>query len=321
MTNFPQFERFLWLDDQLRDNRFPNASKLADHFELSVKTAQRNIAHFRDRLLAPVEYDPEKKGYYYADNTFELPYLQATQEEILAILLARHLLTYSVEGFISQQIARLGARLFAATRRMGITETAITEGFSATWTGYSPAASDTFRHVSWALLNRRLLSISYRSPAGGQSTTRTVEPHHLQHYMASWVLIAFCRLRNQWRKFYLARMESVTLEPDAFEACPADQWRHLLEGSWGIFQGDPSVPVTLKFNAFRARWIQEQMWHPDQQMKPTEDGGILLTLPVSDFREIKMKILQFGADVEVLEPEELRREILEEIWRMKGIYG
>jgi hypothetical protein len=42
MGDFLVFERFVWFDAQVRQKRFPNATKLADHFELSRKTAQRN---------------------------------------------------------------------------------------------------------------------------------------------------------------------------------------------------------------------------------------------------------------------------------------
>jgi len=72
MGDFLVFERFVWFDRQVRQKRFPNARKLADHFELSRKTAQRNIDFMRDRLIAPLEYDPSKKGYYYLDETFGL---------------------------------------------------------------------------------------------------------------------------------------------------------------------------------------------------------------------------------------------------------
>ena len=37
--------------------------------------------------------------------------------------------------------------------------------------------------------------------------------------------------------------------------------------------------------------------------------------------EVKMMILGFGADVAVEEPAALRREVLEEIGRMAGVYG
>jgi len=108
MGDFLVFERFVWFDTQVRQKRFPNARKLADHFELSRKTAQRNIDFMRDRLMAPLEYDSSKKGYDYPDHSFELPRFPVTQEEILSVLLARNLLSYSAGGFISSAINRFG---------------------------------------------------------------------------------------------------------------------------------------------------------------------------------------------------------------------
>lgn len=99
MGDFLVFERFVWLDRQVRQKRFPNARKLAEQFELSRKTAQRNIDFMRDRLIAPLEYNPSKKGYYYLDETFELPHFLATQEEVLSVLLARNLLSCSPQAW------------------------------------------------------------------------------------------------------------------------------------------------------------------------------------------------------------------------------
>jgi predicted DNA-binding transcriptional regulator YafY len=50
MAVFPQLERFFWFDGRLRQKRFPNASQLAERFEISHKTAQRDICCLRDRL-------------------------------------------------------------------------------------------------------------------------------------------------------------------------------------------------------------------------------------------------------------------------------
>ncbi len=42
---------------------------------------------------------------------------------------------------------------------------------------------------------------------------------------------------------------------------------------------------------------------------------------VSDFREVKMKILQFDADVRVIRPTELQAETQVEIVKMMTVYG
>jgi predicted DNA-binding transcriptional regulator YafY len=59
------------------------------------------------------------------------------------------------------------------------------------------------------LLRQRLLKFSYLSPQAEGLSARQVEPHHLQHYMGSWVLIAYCRQRQDWRKFFLSRMRDL----------------------------------------------------------------------------------------------------------------
>jgi predicted DNA-binding transcriptional regulator YafY len=66
------YERFVWFDDQVRAKKNPNATALAEQFEISTKTAQRDIDFMRDRLLCPIHYDRSKGGYYY-DYTFSLP--------------------------------------------------------------------------------------------------------------------------------------------------------------------------------------------------------------------------------------------------------
>jgi predicted DNA-binding transcriptional regulator YafY len=116
-------------------------------------------------------------------------------------------------------------------------------------------------------------------------------------------------------------MKDVAIRAESFMPKPKAQWENQLEGGFGIFQGKEPKHVTLKFNAFRAPWIREQIWHPDQKLEEVGDGSVTLAFPVCHFPEVKMKILQFGADVEVLEPTELREEIGEEIQNMKCLYA
>ena len=314
-------ERYYWFDNRVRAGRFPNARDLAERFEISSKTAQRTIDFMRDRLRAPLEYRPRRRGYRYTDHSFCLPPFQGEQKELVAVLLARNLLSGSAGGIISDAIHSFGRKLLAAMGEMGLGEEKLMSAFSAVWNGHAPAPAATFRQVVTALLADRLLGCRYTSPAGGERTDRTIEPHHLQHYMGSWVLIGWCRLRNDWRKFFLSRMSEPVATDESFDPRPEAQWKPLIHASFGIFQGGVPVRVTLRFNRFRTPWIREQLWHPSQRIQELPGGGMLLTLPVTDFREIRMRILQFGADVEVLEPGALRDEVRDEIGKMGKLYG
>ncbi len=37
------YERFVWSDDQVRERKYPNATSFSEQFEISVRTAQRDI--------------------------------------------------------------------------------------------------------------------------------------------------------------------------------------------------------------------------------------------------------------------------------------
>jgi len=74
------YERYIWFDAEIHRGRFPNASTLADHFEISRRTARRNIAFMRDMLDAPLAYDQTRRGYTY-EMPFTLPDLPVSQEE------------------------------------------------------------------------------------------------------------------------------------------------------------------------------------------------------------------------------------------------
>lgn len=315
-----KYLRYQWFDREVRAGKYPNARNLAEAFEIDQKTADRTINFMRDSLGAPLEYDASLRGFYYSNKSFQLPPVSVTQEELLAILLAQNLLSSSAGGVISKQIKTFGQKLYATTGRLGLSQARLNEAFSATWNEYAPAQGNVFQVAIEALIENRLLEFVYTSPRDQSPIKRTVEPHHLQHYMGSWGMIGYCHLRRGWRKFMLSRMTDVRLLETTFIPKSRTEWNNQLEGGFGIFQGQEPKRVVLKFNAFRAPWIREQIWHPEQRQVEHSDGCVTLVFPACHFHEVKMKILQFGADVEVLEPSELREEVRDEIQKMNSLY-
>ncbi len=320
MVSHLLIHRYQWFDRQVRSEQFPNASSLAEKFEISKKTAQRNIESLRDRLEAPLEYDSSRKGYYYSDTNFQLAAPDITQEELLAILVAQNVLTLSAGGVISQKIKSFARKLFGSPEMLGLDQRKLNDSFSSNWNAYAPAQGPVFQHALRALIENRIFEFIYRSPKSSEPVQRTIEPHHLQHYMGTWILIGYCCLRNDWRKFFLSRMSDVKVRTQTFVQRPKSQWKSQLEGGFGIFQGTDQQLIRLKFNSFRAPWIREQVWHEEQHMDMLPCGGLLLTFPACHLHEVKMKVLQFGADVEVVEPLALRAEIEEEAIKLQFLY-
>ena len=321
MSEHQVYERYIWFDKELRKNRYPNAASLARQFEICNKSAQRNIRKMQDYIGAPFEYDPSRKGYFYPHNNFSLPELPITENELLAVLLAQNLLVNSAGGVISREISSFGNKLLTTVSQMGFDKNKLRESFSATWNGYSPANGETFRILTNALLHHHTVHFSYYSPEKDQHSERTVNPHHLHHYNGSWMLLAWCHLRRKFLTFSLARIDDPKPTGIDFTPSPKTEWQNQIVGAYGIFQGMDRSEIVLRFSPYRARWIRKELWHCEQQVAEEADGALIMRLQVTDFREIKLRILQYGADVEVLAPAALREEITEEIRRMKKIYA
>jgi predicted DNA-binding transcriptional regulator YafY len=95
--------------------------------------------------------------------------------------------------------------------------------------------------------------------------------------------------------------------------------RHFASG-YGIFAGSDTQEAVLLFNATRARWVSRETWHPKQDGKLQLDGTYLLKFPYSREPELVMDILKYGADVEVLAPDSLRKAVAEQHAQAAGLY-
>ena len=81
--------------------------------------------------------------------------------------------------------------------------------------------------------------------------------------------------------------------------------------AYGIFAGKAKHKAEIRFSGSAARWVADEHWHSDQLTKHLPDGGIELTIPYSDPRELIMDILKYGPDAEVIKPAPLRKLIAE----------
>ena len=189
--------------------------------------------------------------------------------------------------------------------------------FSSDWREAPPSDPKVFAQVCRALLEGYCLRFTYFSPAAARTTKRLVEPHHLRYYMGAWILFAWDCDRRDWRRFYLTRIgDSLESLPwQTFTPRPRAEWEAQISANYGIFQGQKRYEVVLRFNEFRARWVRHQIWHENQTMRELPDGGVELTVPVADLREIQMEVMRFGSGVEVISPPELRQAVQEELAR------
>ncbi|RIK34813.1 MAG: hypothetical protein DCC55_32210 [Chloroflexi bacterium] len=128
--------------------------------------------------------------------------------------------------------------------------------------------------------------------------------------------------KNKRITFKLERIERIELTREVY-AIPADfDPGDLLGDAWGIWytDGDP-VEVVLKFHPRVARRVKETRWHRNETVCEEPDGYLIWQAKVAEPQEMLPWIRGWGADVEVLKPDDVREELRGEARRLGHIYG
>lgn len=305
-------ERVYSLHQDLLQNRYPNASTLVERFEVSLATARRDIAYLRDRLMAPLAFDSRRNGFYYTESNFSLPFTESPKVILLLGMLSR----FATEAGLRElpEIQQLEKKLAAM---LSADHAQLMQSLYCEWIEVESINMEVFRVIVEAVVSRRAISINYAA-RGSTSSSRTIEPQRLCNYQGRWYLLAHCRLRRELRMFHLARITSAHLENDRIAFRPGLEESYL-QASFGIFKGERTTTAEILFTGAAAELVQHQHWHRDQQLEATS-AGLLLRLPVSDDREIAMKVLQYGASARVLAPESLQQKVAGEIAAMATLY-
>ncbi len=124
------------------------------------------------------------------------------------------------------------------------------------------------------------------------------------------------------RTFKIERIRWVELLPNKRYTIPQSfDPRKLLRSAWGIWytEGEP-IRVRLRFSPRVARRVRETRWHASERVEEQEDGSLIWEAEIAEMQEMLPWIRGWGADVEVLEPPELRRTLEKEVRRMAEVY-
>lgn len=177
--------------------------------------------------------------------------------------------------------------------------------------------------LTQAVSDGRVISLQYRNQ-DGKVTQRRFRPYALEPFGETHACyaIGFDESVEAIRTFRVDRIESIEVTGERFEP-PADfDPSRLFAEAWGVvWSGAEPTRVVLRFTGQSANVVRERIWHPSQRVERDAGDGWLMTFRVSAPRELKRWVLQWGADVEVIAPLDLREEVARESQRLGSRYN
>jgi predicted DNA-binding transcriptional regulator YafY len=317
-------ERFYYIHRQLKSGKCLPMQHFLDALEVSRATFKRDVEYLRDRYGAPVVWDSMERGYRYSqaagDPAFELPGLWFSPDELHALMTMHALIEQMGGGFLSDQMAAVRDRVAGLLGGDEAGFQALRERVRIFSTGQRRAQADCLPVLARALVERRRLRMTYGARSTDEITEREVSPQRLIHYRGNWYLDAWCHVRKGPRAFAVdAVRAAVMTEAEAREVAVAELERSL-GATYGIFSGRPAHWAELRFDTHTSRWIRDEIWHPQQQLRIDRQGRCVLRVPYARETELVMDILRHGAAVEVLSPKALRQRVAAEAGRLAALY-
>ena len=180
-----------------------------------------------------------------------------------------------------------------------------------------------FKTLQQAINDNRSVCIDYHTASTGAfSTDRRIDPLQLVRQGSSWLVVAYCHLRQDLRDFSLAGIARI--EPgDAFFSSPGDfDPDSYFRDRFNALAGGAIYTVRLLVEPDRAAYFKRKAYHRTQMIEEErDDGRLVVSYEVAGLQEIRSFVQSWGVGVTVLEPPELVARVAEEAKVLAGRYG
>lgn len=306
-------QRIAYIDSRLRHRcDYPTALQLTqglrDEYgeEVTTRTIQRDIRMMRDRG-APIQFDSHLQGYYYSHMSWQLPGIELTEGDLLALMVADR----ALEGYRNspwyEEMSTVFERL---TTLLPTNVTVSSEDLIAHISVISDPVTRIDKEV-WSavrdgLYKQRTIAIHYQAPGHEDAVVRIIDPLHLVGHRGEWYLLCWSHHHNEVRIYALFRIKYARVRSEIFSRPPGFSVDTYIDPSFGVFVNEGAIDVEIRFDGEAASKIRERRWHADQSVKKLKDGSIILSFRTNQHSQVLFWVSQWGPNAEIIKPPELR---------------
>jgi len=236
----PRLARLTAIMTQLQSKRIVTAPELAEKHNVSIRTIYRDIRTL-EKSGIPILTE-EGKGYTLMEG-YKLPPVMFTEEEANALLTAEQIISKNSDASLIQQyqaaIEKIKAVLKYSQKDKG---ELLSDRIHIRTQIENEQSSNHLIPIQSAITNYQLMQLEYLSLQQKRSS-RKIEPFALIHTQGNWILIANCRLRNDFRAFRLDCMQKIFALNETFKPhkLPLQDFFEEKRKKW---ESTPDTPLT-----------------------------------------------------------------------------
>ncbi len=215
MKEKPRLSRLTAILTQLQSKQILTAREIAEKHNVSIRTIYRDIRTLENSGIPIIT--EEGKGYSLMDS-FNLPPVMFTEKEANALITAEQLILKNKDRSFTIEYQNAVSKIKSILRHSQKEKIELlSERIYFRNNAENQKTSDYLMTIQSAISDFKLIEIEYQS-LHGENTKRTIEPFALYSTQENWLLIAVCKLRNNFRVFRLDHIHKLIVQSHHFES-------------------------------------------------------------------------------------------------------
>jgi predicted DNA-binding transcriptional regulator YafY len=214
----------------LQSKQLVTAQELANKFDITERTVYRDIRVLEEAGVPII--GKAGKGYSLIDG-YRMPPVMFTQQEINALLTAQHYFQNKADTSTYHELTNAITKVKAIIRFSEKEKAEKLEKRLYVHSNEEASETNLLSTIQLAITDCRVLKIKYHAHYSDTVADRCIEPLGIYSTRGNWIVVAFCRLRNELREFRMDRMLSLSVMVETFVESD-----FTLEGYFSLFGGE-----------------------------------------------------------------------------------
>jgi predicted DNA-binding transcriptional regulator YafY len=307
-----KFEIMLSILFELLSKRCVKASYLAEKFEVSVRSIYRYVSAL-EMAGVPLYTIRGNRGGIAIIDTYKLSSTFMTVKEFETVINTLTAITESVPNdLLEKAINKLKSTVKNEYSGFDIKSGNLIID-AGPW-GDTTSYKSKLVIIQQSIQDCKKLSITYHD-RNGEITNRVIEPHLILFKQGLWYVFAFCQLRNEFRFFKTGRIEHANILNDKFTRrdlsnmdLPLDFWHNSVQ----------TTDVVLEIEKSVLSDVEEWLGIENVQNR---NGKFFAYVKLPFDNGLVNKIMSYGSGIKVIEPLELKEQIIKQTKQILKIYN
>ncbi len=301
---------------QLQSKRFVKIDEICERFEISRRTVYRDVRALEEAGV-PIGVE-SGRGYFIIEGYF-LPPVMFTNEEASALLLAGKLIEQMSDESIKAEFESALTKVKSVLKTSG--KDHLENLHSHVKVDYRlnrRSGVGNLLPIQNAIAEKKAIEIKYFSQYREANTKRVVEPIGLYYYSNAWHLIAYCRMREDYRDFRIDRIKQLDETDECFKTKDRKSLQEYIDNIIENTEGMKKFKLAFKKEV--VRYFEDYKYFSGFVSEEEKGDEIEMTFMGNEFEFTSRWVLTYGNSIRVISPLELKELVRKHIIELSEHY-